>query len=58
MQKRAAWKQAEGRHRAIKSASFLFLFIVILAAIVGAYFVFTRVSSQPRRAPVSAEETR
>ena len=60
MQKRAAWKQASERHRVFKSASFLFLFVVIIAAIVGFYLFFSRVSEQREQqpdAPVRAGST-
>jgi hypothetical protein len=46
IQKRAAWQQATGRHKRIKSASIFFLFVVILAALAGFYFVFLRVNEQ------------
>lgn len=60
LQKRAAWKQASERHRAFKSASFLFLFIVIIAAVVGFYLIFSQVSERRGRqpaTPVPAEST-
>jgi hypothetical protein len=46
MQKRSAWQQASARHRAIRSASFFFLFVVILAALVGFYLVFSRAPAE------------
>ena len=51
MQKRMTWKQASERHRALKSASFLFLFIVIIAAVVGFYLIFSRANEQRSRQP-------
>ena len=46
LQKRATWKQAGERARSIRSAGFVFLFFVILACLVGAYFAFMRVNEQ------------
>ncbi len=46
IQKRAAWQQANARYKTLKSASLLFLLVVILAALIGFYFVFTRVNEQ------------
>lgn len=39
MQKRAAWQQAKARRGGLRAVSFLFLFVVIVAALV-AFFVF------------------
>ena len=39
MQKRAAWQQTKARRGGLRALSFLFLFVVILAALVG-FFVF------------------
>lgn len=39
MQKRAAWQQAKGRRSNLRALSFLFLFLIIAAALV-AFFLF------------------
>jgi len=44
IQKRAAWQQASSRYKTLKSVSILFLFVVILGALLGFYFVMMRVS--------------
>ncbi len=41
IQNRAAWKQAAARHRAIRMVSFLFLFLVIVAALLTYFLVFS-----------------
>jgi hypothetical protein len=45
-QKRAAWKQAGDRARSIRAAGFVFLFVLIVACLIGAYFAFMRVNEQ------------
>lgn len=45
-QKRANWKQAGQRARSIRSASFVFLFLLIAACLVGSYFAFMRVTEE------------
>ncbi len=45
-QKRATWKQTGERARSIRAAGFVFLFVLILACLVGGYFAFMRVSEQ------------
>jgi hypothetical protein len=42
IQKRAEWQRATARNKNLKSASILFLTIVILAGLVVGYLVFTR----------------
>ena len=44
IQKRSEWQRASTRHKSIRSASFVFLFVVVMAALVGFYFLFTRAS--------------
>jgi hypothetical protein len=39
MQKRAAWQQTKARRSSLRSLSFLFLFLIIVGALVG-FFVF------------------
>lgn len=41
MQKRASWQQAKARHSTLRTMSFLFLFLVIVAAFVAIYFVMS-----------------
>ena len=41
MQKRASWQQAKARRSSYRTMSFLFLFIVIVAAFVAFYFIAT-----------------
>jgi hypothetical protein len=39
MQKRAAWQQAKAKRNGLRALSFFFLFLVVIAALVG-FFVF------------------
>jgi hypothetical protein len=41
MQKRALRKQAIARRNSLRAVSFFFLFIVIVGAVIAAYFAFT-----------------
>ena len=41
MQKRAEWKRAKERRGGLRALSFLFLFVVIVAAIVAFYLFFS-----------------
>lgn len=50
MQKRASWQQARSRRSTYRAMSFLFLFLVIVAAFVAFYFV---ASSERPAAPRS-----
>jgi len=55
MQKRAAWQQAKARRGSLRALSFFFLFLVVLAALVG-FFVFLspdRLSDLRSGAPAS-----
>ena len=51
VQKRANWKQAGERARSIRSASFIFLFLLIVACLAGGYFAFMRVNEQRTNPP-------
>jgi len=51
IQKRAEWQRTSARHKSLRSASFLFLFIVVMAALVGFYFVFMRVNENRQHRP-------
>ena len=44
MQKRNEWKQAAARARTIRMVSFVFLFLVILGALLAYFFVFSELS--------------
>jgi hypothetical protein len=46
VQKRATWKQASQRNRSLRSAAFLFLFLLMAGCLFGFFFVFTQVSEQ------------
>ena len=41
MQKRAGWQQAKARRNKLRALSFLFLFLVILAAMAAFYLFFS-----------------
>jgi hypothetical protein len=41
IQQRAIWKQAAARRKSLRAVSFLFLFIVMLGALLAAYFAFS-----------------
>jgi flagellar basal body-associated protein FliL len=65
MQKRAQRQQAAARRGSLRAVSFLFLFIVILAAVLAAYFVFSsgrvdeiRARNNPPSSPAAAPATR
>jgi hypothetical protein len=51
IQKRAAWQQANARHKTLKSVSIFFLFIVIVGALVGFYLAFSRVNEERGQRP-------
>jgi hypothetical protein len=55
MQKRAGWQQAGARHRTIRTVSFLFLFIVIVASAV-VFFIFFSGMKEGGRPNVSTPE--
>jgi hypothetical protein len=57
MQKRAAWQQANARHKTLKSLSILFLFVVIMAALVAFYLLYGRISEQHGTRPSSTTES-
>ncbi len=46
IQKRATWKQAGERYRSFRAAGFIFLFLLVIACLVGGYFAFMRVNEQ------------
>ncbi|MFN2540789.1 MAG: hypothetical protein ABR514_01285 [Chthoniobacterales bacterium] len=46
IQKRVEWKQASARRRSMRSVAFAFIFLLVAACLVGAYFVFMRVNEE------------
>jgi hypothetical protein len=46
MQKRAAWKNASARHNKLRTASFVFLFILIVASLFAFFVFFSRMNEQ------------
>ena len=46
IQKRAEWKQASARHRSMRTMAFVFIFLLIAACLVGAFFAFSRVNEE------------
>src|SRR3989442_13514568 len=40
IQKRATWKQAGERYRSIRTAGFVFLFVLIVGCVIGGLFFF------------------
>jgi hypothetical protein len=57
MQKRAGWQQAKQRRGALRSVSFLFLFLVIIGALLAFWFLFSpdRVQELKENRPRSNE---
>jgi len=54
IQKRATWKQAGERYRSIRTAGFVFLFVLIVGYVIGGYFAFMRVNEQRANQPASS----
>jgi hypothetical protein len=52
-QKRANWKQTSQRNRSMRSAAFLFLFLLIVACLTGFFFVFVQVSEKRPNRPAA-----
>jgi hypothetical protein len=58
LQKRNEWKQAAARARTIRMVSFLFLFLVILGALLAYFFIFSELNGNrdaPKSPPASTE---
>ena len=54
IQKRATWKQAGERYRAVRAAGFVFLFLLIVGCLIGGYFAFMRMNqTRPTQQNVS-----
>ena len=58
IQKRATWKQVGERARSIRAAGFVFLFVLVVACLVGGYFVFMRVNEQRPSKPATSSVDR
>lgn len=54
-QERVVWEQAKSQIRVVRTASFVFLFVLILGAIAAGYFVFVR--TQEHRATKGEQTT-
>jgi hypothetical protein len=54
IQKRATWKQAGERYRSIRTAGFVFLFVLIVGCVIGGYFAFIRVNEQRANQPANS----
>jgi hypothetical protein len=55
-QKRAAWAEAEARHRKIRALSLAFLMIVVIGALLAFFLLFTRLT-QDRPAPATRPQS-
>jgi hypothetical protein len=57
-QKRAAWQSASARHRQIRIASFLFLFLLAAGTLLAFFFLMAHVNerraSQPQASPAAS----
>jgi hypothetical protein len=51
MQKRAAWQQAKAKRGNLGALSFMFLFLVIIGALLAFFFVFSSRGLSPSRPP-------
>jgi hypothetical protein len=56
MQKRADWKQASQRSRSIRSAAFLFLFLLVAGCLLASFLAFNRVSEKRSGHPATASQ--
>lgn len=50
-QKRITWKQTSERARSIRATGLVFLFLLIVACLLGGYFAFMRVNEQRGKPP-------
>jgi hypothetical protein len=53
IQKRTSWKQAKEHNQSLRSAAFLFLFLIFVGSLVGFFFAYTHISQQ-RTHPASS----
>jgi hypothetical protein len=54
-QQRAAWTEAEGRHRKIRAMSLAFLVLIVIGGLLAFFLLFTRFA-QEHPAPTSRSE--
>jgi hypothetical protein len=54
IQKRATWKQAGERYRSIRTAGFVFIFVLIVGCLIGGYFAFMRLNETRSNQPSAA----
>jgi len=54
IQKRATWKHAGERYRSIRTAGFVFLFVLIVGCLIGGYFAFMRLNETRSNQPSPA----
>jgi hypothetical protein len=57
IQKRATWKQAGERYRSIRTAGFVFLFVLIVGCLVGGYFAFMRMNESRPNQPSAVTDS-
>jgi hypothetical protein len=57
IQKRATWKQAGERYRAVRVAGFVFLFLLIVGCLVGGYFAFMRMNGTRPNQPSTVTDS-
>jgi hypothetical protein len=60
IQKRAEWQKATARHKTVRTASILFLMVIVIAGLAAFYFAFMRATEgrQQHAAPISSESQR
>lgn len=58
IQKRVEWQRTTARNKNFKMVSLFFLFVVVLAGLVGFYFVFMRANEQRQQRPPAATTQR
>ncbi len=57
IQKRATWKQAGERYRSIRTAGFVFLFVLIVGCLIGGYFAFMRLNESRPNQPSAVTDS-
>jgi hypothetical protein len=57
IQKRATWKQAGERYRSIRTAGFVFLFVMIVGCLIGGYFAFMRMNESRPNQPSAVTDS-
>jgi len=57
IQKRATWKQAGERYRTIRTAGFVFLFVLIVGCLIGGYFAFMRMNESRPNQPSAVTDS-